>query len=391
MAKGGIHTPNHRWVICAALAQIHDLYPDASYINRIDQWLAEGIDIDEEGQFTERSTSIYNAVTDNALVVTSLKLNRPELLEPVRTNLNAMLYLLHSTFEVVTEVSHRQDLNTYGTMERYWFALRYLSIVDQNRQYAAILQTLEPGSISLASLMEYPQLQNDPPPPGPIPERYEIELPRSNAVRIRHNRLSATILMRQNPRWISMHYGDAAIPAVRVASAFFGKGQFSPEQFTKTEHGYAFKQTLSAAYYQPIQDDEWLPVTTERWGPAREKREKSEIRTLTYEGSITPREHGFTLTIKAYGTDSVPLAVELNCREGGTLEGVESAPNVSDAFLLKDGYAEYTRGGNAIRFGPGRCDHAYTQIRGALPKLPGPSVYLTGYTPFEHAITIEGR
>ena len=77
LVTGGIHTPNHRWVVCCALARINALFPAARYVNRIDDWLGEGIYQDPDGQFEERSTGIYSRVTDNAFLTISRLLNRP--------------------------------------------------------------------------------------------------------------------------------------------------------------------------------------------------------------------------------------------------------------------------------------------------------------------------
>lgn len=389
MAEGGVHTPNHRWVVSAALAQINELYPQQKFLDRINLWLSEGIDIDEEGQFQERSTTIYNAVSVNALVIMAEKLNREELLEPVRKNLDSMLYLLHPGFEVVTEISRRQDINTNGTMHRYWFALRYMSILDKNGQYASIVESMEPDQALLPALLEYPMLQNDLPEPAPPPDNYVKHFPLSEITHIRRNKLSATIMHRKNNRWFSLRNGEAVINAVRFASAFFGKGQFEPDQFEREGNTYAFIQELRGPYYQPIHDQSLKPITRENYSLSREAREQTNICHLRYKAEIIDNGDSFEMHISATGTDDVPLAVEINVRQGGSLQGVQPAPVVNDAFLFSDEELLYRLNGDSIRIGPGRNEHAYTQIRGASPKLPGPSIYLTGYTPFKHVLTFD--
>ncbi len=371
----------------AALAQINELYPDQRFVRRIDEWLAEGIDIDDEGQFTERSTGGYNAVCDNAFVVLAIKLKRPELLEPVRKNLSAMAYLLHPNGEVVTEFSNRQDRNTRATMERYWFALRYLAITDGNGLYASMLKPHEPKAMDLPLLMEYPELNGSLPDSSPIPENYVSDLPGSGITRIRRGKFSTTAIHRRNSRWISLHHGDAVINGIRFASAFFGKGQFQPTKFEREGDELCFYQSLEGRYYQPLADPNQLPVTQRQYGAKRMRREVSEVCNMRYEGRIREIERGLAATIRATGTPGVPLAVEINLRSDANLSGTE--PLGDGRHLLRAGMAKYQVGNDTILFGPGIGAHRYVQIRGAEEKLNGPSVYLTAYTPFETTLQFE--
>ena len=70
---GGFHTPNHRWAIAAALLQGANLFAQEeafaeSLRARAGQYLAEGIDCDEDGEYAERSAGNYNAVVNNAML-----------------------------------------------------------------------------------------------------------------------------------------------------------------------------------------------------------------------------------------------------------------------------------------------------------------------------------
>ena len=385
MAEGGVHTPNHRWVIASALAQINDLFPDSRFVRRIDEWLAEGIDIDRDGQFTERSTLSYNVVTDRAFVVMAEKLKRPELLEPVRQNLRALLYLLHAGGEVVTEISRRQDQYTRGGTNGYWFPLTCLAVTDRDGQFAALARQSEAGA-RLSTLLEYPQLSQPLPAGSALPAEFERTFSDIGIARIRRGPLSATLVLGGSSRFFSFHYGDAVLEGLRFATAFFGKGQFIPDTAEKRGGVYVLRQSLEAPYYQPLNQK----ITTETWGATRAQRRQSEVCRLEQSAEIAEIAKGFRVRIRSEGTSGVPLAVEICFRDGGSLEGTRGVAATPDSSVLARATATYRAGANQIRFGPGDAPHEYVQVRGAEPRLLGQSVYVTGFTPFDKTLVFEG-
>lgn len=104
--------------------------------------------------------------------------------------------------------------------------------------------------------------------------------------------------------------------------------------------------------------------------------------------TVTETGKGFRVRMQAFGTRGVPVAVEVSVRgqEGLQMDGLVRAPDAADGFLLAAGEAVVRTGNNSIRFGPGKQAHRYTQVRGAEAKLPGGSVYVTGFTPFDHTL-----
>jgi hypothetical protein len=387
MVIGGVHTPNHRWVVSSALAQLNALYPDARYVRRIDEWLAEGIDIDNDGQFTERSTLVYNIVTDRALIVIADKLKRPELLDPVRRNLESLQYLLHADGEVVTEISRRQDQFTRGTVTGYWFPLTYMALKSHEGRLSTLAALAAPEGARLSALLEYPELSQPLPPAQPLPDDFDKSFDEIGIARIRRGPVSATLILGGSSRFFTLRYGDAAIEGVRFATAFFGKGQFVPQNAVKRGTTYEFRQSLEGPYFQPLKER----ITARIWEESRRRRPQSEVCRLEQSADVTEVSDRFDVRVRASGTAGVPVSIELTFREGGTLDGCRPIPDMPGTFVIEQGTGTYRVGRHEIRFGPGEAPHRYTQVRGAETRLPGVSVYITGYTPFDRTISLTCR
>ena len=398
LVTGGVHTPNHRWVVCAALAWANSLFPKPAYVSRVDQWLAENIDLDPDGQYTEKSTTVYSPIVDRALITVARLLNRPALLDPVRQNLEMTLYYVHADGEVVTEASRRQDRYQRGSMGRYYYSYRSLALRDGNGRFAAMCRLIEESTQrkvgELAAFLVEPELLRPLPASATLPTDYAKHFSHSQLVRIRRGAASATILA-ANTTLFSFHKGAAALEALRFATAFFGKGQFTADSLEVRDGRYVLRQTLEGPYFQPLSAAQIAHGDHTKMAPngtlatnSKALRQQSNIQRLEAVVEITETAGRFTLALSLTGTADVPVSIEFAFRAGGKLSGVEPVPHVADAYLLRSGTGRYTLGNDVIEFGPGRVEHTYTQVRGALPKAEGQSVYLTGLTPFKTTLTI---
>lgn len=429
LTVGGVHTPNHRWVVCAALARLHSLYPSTRFVERIDEWLSEGIDIDADGQFSERSVGIYSAVTNNALVVVARLLGRDVLLEPVRRNLELTVYHMHPDGELETVASRRQDQWRSGQVyadrpfpDNYHLVYRYLALRDGSGLFAEMTRFIEEkagdrlGS-NLGYFLEEPLLRHELPPGRPLPSDYVRLIPGSGLVRIRRGAVSATIYggsdyprglgsgLAGNPTFFTFRKGAAVLESVRMAAHFFRKGFFYSNGVRAESDRYILHQRLEVPYYQPLPPPSRRSDGSYALTPAEDRfwskmdfpaRERSNVKILEQQVTVSEAERGrFQLHVDVSGHEGVPVTLELAFRRGGRLTGVSPSPDAADEYFLERGTGRYQLGDDVIEFGPGRAHHRRTRLEGEIFDVYRGSirpdalrVYITAVTPFREIITI---
>lgn len=437
VVTGGIHTPNHRWVVCAALARLNALFPSAKYVDRIDEWLGEGIYQDADGLFPERSPN-YARVEVDAFVTLARLLNRPALLDPVRKHLNANLYLLQPPDgEIECVNSRRQDQDRAIHVANFYLQYRYMAIRDNNPTFAAVARLIaaRPGEGLVEGVnpviyfLEDPAVLRKPlPEGGAIPSDYSKVFANSQMVRIRRADRAATIFggedqptgmasgLAHNPTFFSFRKGKAILDSVRMGGQFFNLGVFRAEGLRAAGQGFVLRQRLEAPYYQPLPKEHRkangdYPLTPAQDGRFWSKldfphRQVSNVQVLDQKVTVIEKAAGvFELQVEITGHDRVPYAIELAFRPGGQFSGgIEEstlparfgAPE-SKAVFLKSGMATYRVGDDAIEFGPGQADHTFInlgghtyQAHGATLRTSGNRVYITGLTPFRKVLTIRG-
>ena len=380
--NGGFHTPNHRWVITSALGLLYNILHDERLKNESMLYLQEGIDCDNEGEYTERSTGVYNVINNNSLIIIAEEFKMPKLYEYVNRNLNMMLSYIEPDYTMCTLNSRRQDygLDVYPNIyyENYlqmayktqnpifaWMADFTFNIIYNNSKTALMpYDTAGKGGTShiIAKYMLDYGLEKYTPQKKEKPDFncrkfYET----SGIVRLRHDNISLTLVKGRSP-FLKFQHGAANIH-MRFAAAFFGTlGRFEPQEIKKLDNqAYRLSYHKQWGYIRPFNS----PPATSIWDEMEHsKRENTKMQNYIVNIDIFPEEDGVSMNVNTSGVENVPYKIELLLQPNGYLETENLAlPTISNGHaFLKGNEALYSYKGFGIKIKGGLYEY-----RASLP------------------------
>ncbi|MGW7540232.1 hypothetical protein ACWGKQ_03775 [Streptomyces sp. NPDC054770] len=421
LLTGGVHTPNHRWELSAALARLHRSFPDDRLLDRVEEWLAEGVDIDTEGLYSERSAVYASLVTNPSLLLLAEVLGRSDLLDAVERNLATTLDLIRPDGMVETVHSRRQDQKLSFPLWPYLPHYRLLAIRTGRGDFARAARLAAADGIDDPDLLAQTLLTPDLCRALPAPDAEK--LPRDRYLRTarlaahvsatahtvvyggsdvpEHRRIRSGLAC--NPTFLRLFAGAAVLDAVRLSRVFFDLGPFRAADMEQlADNRYRLTQTLTTAYYQPLpkdrrRDDGAYPLVDEgRFSAAMAfpDRPQDEV-SHTTRVEVDLREDGADLRIDISGPP-VAWSLELTFRAEGVVEG--ATPIGDGRWCLTTGPLTYRVGDDEIRVevdveageplaGPDRGDvlrydpgQDYTVV-GGTDATTGNRVYIGGIGP----------
>ena len=326
LLSSGFHTPNHRWVHTAALYYAYNTLreKDERLVHRAKQYLAEKIDIDENGEFSERSAGMYSAVSDRALCQIAVEANMPELFDLIKRNLLLVSRFIEKGTLIFTQNSRRKDKGEVGSNTLFEFE-RYSDIClmsyanTKDPDFLAILKNAidnKPAGTPLPSPLRlyicYPELKalsaEDFPELLPAEKEFHLFYPKSGIVRVKKNGAIFSLLAK-NPDFMHITVGNITIRA-RICSSFFAIAQFIPDKIEKIEEDhYRLSFRTWADYKLPF---ETPPAGSENyWSMDYQSRPSISRCEFGYTVDFIFTENGMKIHIQTHGTEKVPFKLEI--------------------------------------------------------------------------------
>ncbi len=399
MREGGFHTPNHRWVIASALAQAEALFPDLGIADAIDAYLAEGIDVDDEGFYIERSVGNYDAVNNRSWLLLADHHELFSALDAVRRNLALDLHLLHADGTAETGLSHRQDLGRREVPSNLIPCYLLYHRLRPTPTFARAAEWLwaqapDPGNLLWTC---YALLKGGDPaaPNATLPTDFALHLPSNGIWRLRRGPLSVSAF-RDATRLLSFGYGDAMLSGLRIDQTYFGGdcGHFVSDEMG-VQGGQVVLQSEGCrrprrpGYELPL----GRPVPPGRWREALVERELRTLPPATATLTLEEIEGGVSLRYRnVEGLEGIAVQVVLDFEPGGIWETADTRlkPQPGQVLFLKKGWGEMRYGTDVIRVEGGAYAHSMWQMRESAPPGGAVRVLLTFETPVDHTFRLVG-
>ncbi len=406
MVNFGFHTPNHRWVLSAALSYCYTLTGDERYRNHIQKFLDEGIDCDEEGEFTERSAGIYNIICDRSLITMAEELNMPELYEVVTRNLNMVMKYFEPDETLCTLNSTRQDVGKDTPINAYYEMYMIMAVKTGNPEFAWIADHMleqnlgrwmaDPDKASgdrtylpyfimnpdFVAKMETIPTQK----PKLNYDKYFVE---SGIVRKREGDTTLT-LIKDRPLFLKFQHKSHKV-FLRFAGSFFGPhAQFVAQDIQPIEGGYRLTYHKTCGYKRPFETkpDTWV------WNKMdHSKRGTTAMQDFDVTFDVFMKGDSLELCVDAGGAANIPTKLEVMTNPGGIYLTPDTAlvTRPGDYVFLRQGSAQYLNSDHTlITIEGGYGQHWYgANMRGAAGADSSSfTVTMTGVTPEKHKVKI---
>ncbi|MBQ3157745.1 MAG: hypothetical protein IJB81_12670 [Clostridia bacterium] len=401
IAAGGFHTPNHRWAIASCLLCCEKITGNPALGERAREFLREGLDINQDGEFAERSAGNYNQVNDDQMIRLYLATGDQTFLEAAAKNLEMMYCYFDPDNSVFTNNSTRQDLGRKVYAESYYSLYLmvgyFLKRPDLGAMAEWIWQDCSCRGVTPDAalwLLLFPEMDGygaDAAFMRPF-EQVDRLFPDSDIARIRNDKWSCSLL-RGKANCLYFQHGAFAM-YMTIYSNLCDRRNFLADTLERTETGYRMRAHAAGWYYLPFPEK---PETSDWWAMDNpNRRPKTEGLPLDTTLEIVKRPDGVDLHIRTEGIDQLPLRMEFSFLPGGYVrtEHFLQRAKPGESINVIDGTVEACGpDGACITLGPAFSGHDFTDRMGGAYPLSDKhyTVYFTAYTPVERIVKIRAK
>jgi hypothetical protein len=387
-------------VICGALSIARDLLPELDVDAALDAYLAEGIDVDPDGAYTEHSSGVYDAICNLCLLLTA-QFAHPEVLPAVKANLDFNCHMIAADGSAETGLSHRQDFGQrpvpLDLAAAYLFVQRFQPEGDPD--YSAAAEAIWRGK-DTPGLMDLLWLAYAFHHGAPQSDGTAVALP--NFARLfAHNRFwrmrdegfSASAFAGAE-RLLSAAQGSAYIANLSISQSYFGVGRFIAEEIEPIPGGVCLHSSgADHALHRPGYD---FPLGSAVPDVYASRAEREWRAMPPADSTLTIRADGGGVELLYETIDNHPgvlAQIAFDFLPGGiwACEGSSFQPQAGQVIFLTHGFGRMRYGTDVLEIGPGADAHHYWQMRDTPPAPNHVRVIMPLITPVQHRFWLRGR